>query len=153
MSAIITEHKGTIDKYIGDAVMAMFGAPVNYENHAYQACAAALKCIQSLEKINEDFSKKNWPRIDIGIGINSGYMNAGNIGSDTIQNYTVIGDSVNLASRLESLNKEYGTKILISEFTYDLIKSQFICRPIDKVQVKGKSQPVLIYELIGHSKT
>jgi adenylate cyclase len=151
MSAIITEHKGTIDKYIGDAVMAMFGAPVNYDNHAYQACAAALKCIQGLEKINEDFSKKNWPRIDIGIGINSGYMNAGNIGSDTIQNYTVIGDSVNLASRLESLNKEYGTKILISEFTYELIKSQFICRPIDKVQVKGKSQPVLIYELIGHS--
>jgi adenylate cyclase len=68
-------------------------------------------------------------------------------------NTSVIGDSVNLASRLESLNKEYGTKILISEFTYDLIKSQFICRPIDKVQVKGKSQPVLIYELIGHSKT
>lgn len=120
MSAIITEHKGTIDKYIGDAVMAMFGAPVNYDNHAYQACAAALKCIQGLEKINEDFSKKNWPRIDIGIGINSGYMNAGNIGSDTIQNYTVIGDSVNLASRLESLNKEYGTKILISELPTNL---------------------------------
>ena len=153
MSAIITEHKGTIDKYIGDAVMAMFGAPVNYDNHAYQACAAALKCIQGLEKINEEFSKKNWPRIDIGIGINSGYMNAGNIGSDTIQNYTVIGDSVNLASRLESLNKEYNTKILISEFTYELVKNNFICRPIDKVQVKGKSQPVLIYELIGHSST
>lgn len=150
MSAIITQHKGTIDKYIGDAVMAMFGAPVNYDDHAYHACAAALKCIQELEKINLEFSKKNWPVINIGIGINSGHMNAGNIGSDTIQNYTVIGDSVNLASRLESLNKDYNTKIIISEFTYELVKDRFICRPIDNVQVKGKSKPILIYELISH---
>ena len=149
MSAIITAHQGTIDKYIGDAIMAMFGAPINYKDHAFQACRAALKCISALETINREFELKNWPKIDIGIGINSGFMNAGNIGSETIQNYTVIGDSVNLASRLESLNKEYKTKIIISEFTYAIVQEQFNCRALAKVNVKGKSEPVQIYELIS----
>jgi adenylate cyclase len=148
MSAIITRHQGTIDKYIGDAIMAMFGAPINYQDHAFKACYAAIDCIAALEKINQDFSEKNWPKIDIGIGINSGFMNAGNIGSETIQNYTVIGDSVNLGSRLESLTKEYGVKIIISEFTYEIVKDSFICRELDKVNVKGKKDPVRIYELI-----
>ncbi|MBY0554994.1 CHASE2 domain-containing protein [bacterium] len=149
MSAIITRHQGTIDKYIGDAIMAMFGAPINYQDHAFKACHAALDCIKALEKINEEFAAKSWPRIDIGIGINTGYMNAGNIGSETIQNYTVIGDSVNLGSRLESLTKEYGVKIIISEFTYDIVKESFNCRELDKVNVKGKKEPVTIYELIS----
>lgn len=147
MSNIITEHQGTIDKYIGDAIMAMFGAPVNYSYHAVQACTAALKCIEALDKINEEFQMRKWPKIQIGIGINSGYMNVGNVGSDTIQNYTVIGDSVNLASRLQSLNKEYGTQIIISEFTYESVKNAFICREIDKVHVRGRTEPVKIYEL------
>lgn len=149
MSAVITQHQGTIDKYIGDAVMAMFGAPINYKNHAHQACYAALGCLQALEKLNAEFALKNWPKIDIGIGINTGYMNAGNIGSETIQNYTVIGDSVNLASRLESLNKNYGTHIIISEFTYEIVKDSFNCKELDTVNVKGKKEPVKIYELLS----
>ena len=149
MSAIITAQQGTIDKYIGDAIMAMFGAPINYKDHAFQACSAALKCLAALEKINQEFVQKGWPKIDIGIGINSGFMNAGNIGSETIQNYTVIGDSVNLASRLESLNKEFKTNIIISEFTYEIVNSRFHCRPLAKVNVKGKSEPIQVYELLG----
>ncbi len=148
MSAIITRHRGTIDKYIGDAIMAMFGAPINYPDHALKACAAALECIAELKKINVEFAERNWPAIDIGIGINTGYMNAGNIGSETIQNYTVIGDSVNLGSRLEALTKVYGVKIIISEFTYNIVKDNFNCRELDHVQVKGKTEPVRIYELI-----
>lgn len=149
MSAIINEHQGTIDKYIGDAIMAMFGAPINYKEHAAQACAAALGCVEALNKINDDFSKRNWPLIKAGIGINSGYMNAGNIGSETIQNYTVIGDAVNLASRIQGLNKEYGTHILITEYTYELVKNQFNCREVDRVGVRGRNEPIRIYELIS----
>lgn len=148
MSSIITKHQGTIDKYIGDAIMAMFGAPINYKDHAIQACEAALDCINALRTLNQDFKVKNWPELKIGIGINTGYMNAGNIGSDTIQNYTVIGDSVNLASRLESLTKQYKVNIIISEYTYELVKDRLICRELDKVQVKGKLEPITIYELI-----
>ena len=149
MSEVITRHQGTIDKYIGDAIMAMFGAPINYKDHARQACNAALGCIAQLEKLNSDFALRNWPKIKIGIGINSGYMNAGNIGSETIQNYTVIGDSVNLASRLESLTKEHEVQIIISEFTYEIVKAHFNCRELGKVSVKGKLEPVTIYELVS----
>lgn len=149
MSEVITRHQGTIDKYIGDAIMAMFGAPINYKDHALQACNAALGCIAQLEKLNADFALRNWPTIKIGIGINSGYMNAGNIGSETIQNYTVIGDSVNLASRLESLTKEHEVQIIISEYTYEIVKEHFRCRELGKVSVKGKLEPVIIYELIS----
>lgn len=149
MSEVITQHQGTIDKYIGDAIMAMFGAPINYKDHALQACNAALGCVAQLEKLNHDFSLRNWPNIKIGIGINSGYMNAGNIGSETIQNYTVIGDSVNLASRLESLTKEHEVQIIISEFTYEIVKAHFKCRELGNVSVKGKLEPVTIYELVS----
>lgn len=149
MSEVITRHQGTIDKYIGDAIMAMFGAPINYKDHALQACNAALGCVAQLEKLNADFALRNWPKIKIGIGINSGFMNAGNIGSETIQNYTVIGDSVNLASRLESLTKEHEVQIIISEYTHEIVKEHFKCRELGKVSVKGKLEPVIIYELIS----
>jgi adenylate cyclase len=149
MSAVITAHQGTIDKYIGDAIMAMFGAPINYKEHAFLACSAALGCVEQLNKINDDFAKRNWPLIRAGIGINSGFMNAGNIGSETIQNYTVIGDSVNLASRVQALNKEYNTQILITEFTYELVKDQFVCREIDRVVLRGRHEPIRIYELVS----
>ena len=150
MSDIITRHQGTIDKYIGDAIMAMFGAPINYPDHAVKICTAALECLEELKKINVEFAARNWPRIGVGIGINTGQMNAGNIGSNTIQNYTDIGDSVNLASRLQTLNKTYNTSIIISEFTYEFVKDKFNCRAIDKVTVKGRNEPVTIYELISH---
>ncbi len=149
MSAIITQHRGTIDKYIGDAIMAMFGAPLNYQDHASKACQAALDCIAALPELNREFALKNWPAIKIGIGINTGYMNVGNIGSATIQNYTVIGDSVNLGARLESLTKEYGVSIIISEFTYEIVKDIFNCRELDKVQVKGKKDFITIFELVS----
>ena len=149
MSEVITRHQGTIDKYIGDAIMAMFGAPINYKDHALQACNAALGCIAQLEKLNSEFALRNWPNIKIGIGINSGFMNAGNIGSETIQNYTVIGDSVNLAARLESLTKEYGVQIIISQYTYEIVKEHFNCDELGKVSVKGKLEPVIIYELLS----
>lgn len=152
MSAIITKHRGTIDKYIGDAIMAMFGAPINYKNHAQKACEAALECTEALKILNSEFAKRNWPEIKIGIGINTGYMNAGNIGSETIQNYTVIGDSVNLASRIESLTKEYGVSIIISEYTYNEVREFFVCKELDQVRVKGKEQPIRIYELISKIK-
>lgn len=147
MSAIITRHQGTIDKYIGDAIMAMFGAPINYQEHAFKACYAALDCVAALTELNREFALKKWPEINIGIGINTGFMNVGNIGSETIQNYTVIGDSVNLGSRLESLTKEYGVRIIISEFTYEIVKDRFVCRELDKVKVKGKQDSITIYEL------
>lgn len=149
MSAIITKHQGTIDKYIGDAIMAMFGAPINYKNHAQKACEAALECTEALKNLNIEFAKRNWPEIKIGIGINTGYMNAGNIGSETIQNYTVIGDSVNLASRIESLTKEYGVSIIITEYTFKEVREYFNCKELDQVKVKGKEQPIRIYELVG----
>jgi adenylate cyclase len=152
MSKLVTSNQGTIDKYIGDAIMAMFGAPVNYPNHAEQACKAALECQQELIKINSEFEKRGWPKIQIGIGINSGMMNAGNIGSEDIQNYTVIGDSVNLASRLQNLTKDYGAGIIISESTYESVKNKFMCNYLGEVNVKGKKESVRIYELVSTKK-
>lgn len=149
MSETIFGTNGTIDKFMGDAIMALFGAPLNYPDHPKKACIAALKCFEKLAEVNEDFKKRNWPEIKIGIGINTGVMVAGNIGSDQIQSYTVIGDEVNLAQRLESLTKSYKARILISENTYLEVKNEFVAREVDVVRVKGKNRPVKIYELIS----
>jgi len=149
MSETIFSVDGTVDKFMGDAIMALFGAPINYPDHAQKACRAALQCLSHLEKLNLDFKNRNWPEIQIGIGINTGTMVAGNIGSDQIQSYTVIGDEVNLASRLEGLNKNYGSKVLISESTYLSVRSSFITQEADLVRVKGKTKPVKIYSLIS----
>jgi len=148
MSKIIFDEKGTIDKFMGDAIMALFGAPINYSDHAEKACRAAIKCVKQLNELNIEFKKRNWPEINIGIGLNTGTMVAGNIGSDQIQSYTVIGDEVNLASRLEGLTKNYGSTILISESTYQSVKGKFIAQQADIVRVKGKKLPVKIYVLI-----
>lgn len=157
MSEMIFGTNGTIDKFMGDAIMALFGAPINYPDHPKKACIAALKCFEKLAEVNKDFKKHNWPEIKIGIGINTGVMVAGNIGSDQIQSYTVIGDEVNLAQRLESLTKNYHARILISENTYLEVKNEFVVREVDIVRVKGKNRPVKIYELIcmgtTHSET
>lgn len=148
MSETIFETQGTIDKFMGDAIMALFGAPINYPDHPQKACKAALKCLSHLGKLNTDFAKRGWPEIKIGIGLNTGYMVAGNIGSDQIQSYTVIGDEVNLASRLEGLTKNYDAKILISETTYNAVKNEYIAQEADLVRVKGKTKPVRIYVLL-----
>lgn len=149
MSEMIFGTNGTIDKFMGDAIMALFGAPLNYPDHPQKACTAALKCFEKLVQMNEEFKIRNWPEIKIGIGINTGIMVAGNIGSDQIQSYTVIGDEVNLAQRLESLTKNYQARILISENTYLEVQNEFITRKVDVVRVKGKNRPVVIYELIS----
>lgn len=149
MSDIITDNMGTIDKYMGDAIMAFFGAPVVYNDHAIKACRAALQNIECLEELKLKFNKRNLPSIEIGIGLNTAEVSVGNMGSSNIQNYTVMGDGVNLGSRIEGLNKEYGTQILISEYTYNEVQTHFTTREIDFVRVKGKDQAIKIYELIS----
>ena len=153
MTEIVFKNKGTLDKYMGDAIMAFFGAPIHFADHARSACQCALQSLERLAELNAKYRKNGWSEIDIGIGLNTGECNVGNMGSQTVRNYTVMGDAVNLASRLEGINKTYGTKIIISESTYVEVKSDFICREIDWVRVKGKLQPVKIYELIGANQS
>jgi adenylate cyclase len=129
-------------------VMALFGAPMDDEAHADHAVAAALAMVEELKRLNADWTAQGKRELDIGIGINSGTMIAGNIGSDRIMSYTVIGDAVNLGARLESLNKEYGTRIIISEATRKLLSQPTMVRALGAVVVKGKTQPVSIYEVL-----
>lgn len=149
MTQIVFENKGTLDKYMGDAIMSFFGAPIAFPDHAHHACRCALQSLVKLAEIQSEFHAAGHPSIDIGIGINSGDMSVGNMGSDIVRSYTVMGDSVNLGSRLEGINKEYGTRIIISEFTYKDVQNEFVCREVDRVRVKGKLEPVRIFELIA----
>jgi adenylate cyclase len=130
-------------------VMGLFGAPLSDDRHADHAVAAALDMTETLDRLNEAWRRDGRPELNIGIGINSGEMIAGNIGSEAIMSYTVIGDAVNLGSRLESLNKEYGTRIIISEATRSLLTVPVETRPIGEVKVKGRAQAVQIYEVLG----
>lgn len=148
MTEIVFENKGTLDKYMGDAIMAFFGAPITYEDHARLAVRCALQSLVKLKELQDLFSSEGLPPIDIGIGINTGSMSVGNMGSNIVQSYTVMGDAVNLGSRLEGINKEYGTRIIISEFTYAEVKDHFICREVDRVRVKGKNEPIRIFEVL-----
>ncbi|WP_413289578.1 CHASE2 domain-containing protein [Bdellovibrio sp. HCB337] len=148
MTEIVFKNNGTLDKYIGDAIMAFFGAPIKHKNHAKEACRCALQNLEKLKDLQKEFEAQGLPHIDIGIGINTGAMSVGNMGSNIVQNYTVMGDSVNLAARLEGINKEYGTRIIISQFTHAEIGSDFTSREVDRVRVKGKYEPVRIFELV-----
>ncbi len=147
MTDIILEYEGTLDKYEGDAIMCFWGAPLPQADHALRACKSALKQIDALKKLNEEVLPKD-KQINIGIGINSGIMTVGNMGSIQRMDYTLIGDNVNLGARLEGTNKQYGTTIIISENTYGLVKDHVIVRELDNIRVKGKNKPVLIYELV-----
>lgn len=149
MTDIIIELKGTIDKYMGDAIMAFWGAPVPLEEHAYYACVASVKQVLKLKELQESWKQRNLPTIDIGIGLNTGPAVVGNMGSSHRMDYTCMGDTVNLGSRLEGSNKMYGTRIIMSEYTYERVKDRVYARELDLVQVKGKTHPVRIYELIG----
>jgi adenylate cyclase len=144
---VLFEHKGTLDKFVGDMVMALFGAPLDDEDHAEHAVQTALAMSAALDGLNAEWVAQGRLALDIGIGINTGDMVAGNIGSDTIMSYTVIGDAVNLGARLESLNKEYSSRIIISEATRVRLKGQYDIRPLGEVIVKGKSKPVAIFEV------
>jgi len=149
MTNIIINYQGTLDKYEGDAIMAFWGAPLPLATHAKNACIAALENQKRLEIYRQECEKSGFPPIHIRIGINSGEVIAGNIGSKNRFDYTIMGDNVNLASRLEGINKQYGTKIIISESTYEQIKDDFVCRELDLIRVMGKEKPVRIYELLG----
>jgi len=152
MSEIIIAHEGTIDKYIGDAIMAYWNAPLAVKNHADKALTAAIKQIEALEGLNERLKAQNHPPIMIGIGIHTGLAIVGEMGSEGRSDYTVIGDSINLGSRIEGLCKPYGAKILISEQTKEQLVNPYKIREIDKVQVKGKEEAVTIYEVFGEGE-
>jgi adenylate cyclase len=151
MVQVLHMHQGTLDKFVGDMVMGLFGAPVADPRHADHAVEAARAMSETLEQLNIGWASEGRPTLDIGIGINSGEMIAGNIGADTIMSYTVIGDAVNLASRLESLNKEYGTRIIVSDATRAALTNDVLAkiqlRPLGEAHVKGRSQPVTIFEV------
>lgn len=148
MTEIVQKNKGTIDKYIGDAVMAFWNAPLDMPNHAEAAVQTALDMQAALPALNEEFAKRNWPHVKIGVGVNSGRMSVGNMGSSFRMSYTVMGDAVNLGSRLEGITKQYGVGILATETTvaadamHDFMK-------VDVVRVKGKELPVVIYQPLG----
>ncbi|MEH2461934.1 GAF domain-containing protein [Nostoc sp.] len=154
MVEAVFNYEGTLDKFIGDALMAVFGAPLPLtENHAWRAVQSALDMRRRLEEFNQRRIIQAQPQIRIGIGISSGDVVSGNIGSRKRMDYTVIGDSVNLSSRLEAVTKDYGCDILLSELTYELCSDRIWVRQLDKIRVKGKHQAVNIYELIGDRTT
>lgn len=149
MTGIILRSGGVLDKYIGDAIMAFWGAPLDLPDHADRAALSALMMLLELDKLKVEFNKRGLPKIDIGIGLNTGPMSVGNMGSNDRFQYTVMGDAVNLGSRLEGITKEYGVKAIMSEFTQAKIKNpQILCRDLDDVRVKGKLEPVKLFELV-----
>jgi adenylate cyclase len=149
MTRVIHKNRGTIDKYMGDAIMSFWGAPLADSEHARHALYAAMQMMDELKIMQEDFKQRGWPAVNIGIGLNTGNMNVGNMGSEFRMAYTVLGDAVNLGSRLEGLTKEYGVNIIVSEST-KLEIPEFLFRELDLVRVKGKNEPVAIFEPLGH---
>jgi adenylate cyclase len=149
MTDLIFKYEGTLDKYVGDEIMAFWNAPIEQEQHAEFACRTALEMMEVLHVLND-----GWPenkKLNIGIGLNTGIMTVGNMGSVSRMDYTLMGDNVNLGARLEGTNKIYGTNIIISEFTYEKIKDKFICRELDNIRVKGKLKPVKIFEVMDYT--
>ncbi|HMD67674.1 MAG TPA: adenylate/guanylate cyclase domain-containing protein, partial [Chitinivibrionales bacterium] len=155
MTDILLRHYGTLDKYEGDAILAFFGAPMPMDDHAKQACLTALDMQARLADLRKKWAAEEdkWPAIVHGmrmrVGINSGPIVTGNMGSRTRLNYTMMGDTVNLAARLESAAKQYGVFIMISNFTYEMVKNDFEVRQLDKITVVGKSEPVTVFELLA----
>jgi adenylate cyclase len=148
MVPYVFANRGTVDKFVGDMIMALFGAPLSDPDHADHAVKTAIEMVAALREMNEAWMAAGRPALDIGVGVNSGDMVAGNIGSESIMSYTVIGDNVNLGSRLESLNKNYQSRIIISDATRSRLKGQYDIRPLGAVTVKGKTRAVDIYEVV-----
>jgi len=149
----VEKHGGVVDKYVGDALMALFGAPLANSDDADHAMKAALEMTDALDDLNAEWQKRGLPVIGVGIGINTGMVIAGNMGSEKRLNYTVIGDGVNLASRLEGLTKtpEYETRIIVSGATLASAREQYRTRRLGEVAVKGKQKPTEIFALLGRS--
>ena len=148
LSRVIYSHRGTIDKYMGDCIMAFWGAPLPDARHAYQAVLSGLEMQRKLSELQPHFAERGWPPIHIGVGINTGRVSVGNMGSEVRVAYTVMGDAVNLASRLEGITKEYGAGVLVGEKTREETP-EFVYRELDLVRVKGKDKPVAIFEPLG----
>lgn len=148
LSRVVYKYRGTIDKYMGDCIMAFWGAPLLDPQHARNAILAGLEMQQRLAEIQPVFKARGWPQIAIGVGINTGQVNVGNMGSEVRVAYTVMGDAVNLASRLEGITKQYGVGVIVGEQTKDAV-TDIIYRELDQVRVKGKDKPIFIYEPIG----
>jgi adenylate cyclase len=149
MTDVVVEHGGVIDKYLGDALMAEFGVPVPLDDHAVRACRAAVRMRDALRRLREGWERRGMPALHARIGINTGRVLVGNLGSYRMMDYTCMGDQVNLASRMEGANKEYGTEILVTEFTWREVQAHFVGREIDRVRVPGRGEPVAVYELIA----
>jgi len=148
ITKVIHDNRGTIDKYMGDAVMAFWGAPLEDKQHALHALNAAIAIVERMKSLREEFTEKQWPQIYVGVGVNTGIMNVGNKGSEFRVDYTILGDAVNLGSRLEGLTKVYDVDIITSEFTKHEVP-EYEYRELDRVRVKGKEKPVTIYEPLG----
>ncbi|HEY5955136.1 MAG TPA: adenylate/guanylate cyclase domain-containing protein, partial [Polyangiaceae bacterium] len=149
LTTIILGQNGTVDKYIGDAIMSFWGAPVADPEHELHSCRAALLCVSRLKTLNAKWVSEGKPQLNTRFGISSGDVSVGNMGSSERMNYTVLGDAVNLASRLEAINKYYATRIIVGQDTYEAVKSHFLMRPVDVVAVKGKVTGVRVYELLA----
>src|SRR5205085_764265 len=145
---VVMNYGGMLDKYIGDAIMAIFGTPFKKPEDPDNAVIVAIEMVQRLKYYNEKRIAEGQEAIDIGIGVNTGDVVAGSIGSPKRMDYTVIGDGVNLASRLEGATKFYGAKILMSEFTLQRIKNSRVCRELDLIRVKGKEKPIAVFEVL-----
>jgi adenylate cyclase len=152
MVETVFEEGGIVDKFIGDAVMAVFGAPVVHPDDATRAVRCAIRMMEELENFNADQAKKGGVNINIGVGLHTGALIAGNIGSDRKMEYTVIGDTVNIASRVQDLNKEFKTNIIITEACYNATGRSFPVRGLRPYKVKGKEQEVMIYEVLRQPK-
>ena len=149
MTEVVFENNGTVDKYIGDAIMAFYGAPIASDTHPLQACRTAIRMSQRLVGLRQQWRDRGLPMVKIGIGINSDSVRVGNFGSNLRFDYTIIGDGVNLAARLEGATKQYGTETLISESTWEQVRDELVTRELDLIQVKGRQQPTRIFELMG----
>lgn len=149
MTDVVFAHDGVLDKYIGDAIMAFWNAPMEQPDHARRACETALAMIETLHTLQADWRRRGVPTLDLGIGINTGRMVVGNMGSRQRLAYTVLGDAVNVASRLEGLSKEYGTRVVIGEATRQAAGDGFVYRHLDVVAVKGRAEPLAVYEVVG----
>ncbi|HKW64910.1 MAG TPA: adenylate/guanylate cyclase domain-containing protein [Candidatus Acidoferrum sp.] len=152
MTSLVFENQGSLDKYIGDAVMALWGAPFEEPGHAAKACKTAVRMMDRVRELQKKWEAEGKPHLDIGIGLNTGLASVGRMGTVLRRSYTALGDTVNLSSRLEGLNKDYGTHIIVNESTYAEAKdSGFVFRELDLIRVKGKLQPVTIHELVGRA--
>ena len=150
MVSIIQSYKGVVDKYVGDAIMAIWGVPIQAPYDYQLAVLACLAMRKELNRLNKSRLARGQAALKIGMGLNTGVVIAGNIGSDTKMEYTVIGDAVNLASRIESMTKEYGTDLLISNSVYEQVKEQFVIEQAGSTRVKGKTESIDVYKVLGY---